>query len=163
MPLRSREMNDQPTDGRLRQVIRSILNQEVRRLLTTSSSLTALVAANTTNITTNASAIAGLIQVTTVPFTAVQVWTTSIASQPIEITLWTQQSISIDAEFDTFQFDAVQFDESTIVSVLNRTATVTYNSDTRGLSIDWGSLKSGTIYIINFDSSSAFGIVAVAD
>lgn len=53
MPVRARETNDRPTESRIRKVIRAILNQEVRRLLASNSTLDAQVTTNTSNIATN--------------------------------------------------------------------------------------------------------------
>lgn len=57
MPARSREITNTPTDARTRQIIRSILDQEVRRLLANNAALQALVDTNTSNISANAAAI----------------------------------------------------------------------------------------------------------
>ena len=57
MPVRPREMQDVPSESRIRQVIRSILDQEVRRLLASNSTLDAQVTSNTSNISANTNAI----------------------------------------------------------------------------------------------------------
>ena len=53
MPHRARELNDQPTEARIRQVIRSILDQEVRRLMITDDELAADIATNAGDIAAN--------------------------------------------------------------------------------------------------------------
>ena len=58
MPVRPREMVDVPSESRIREVVRAILNQEVRRLLLANSTLDTQVATNTSNIAANASGIA---------------------------------------------------------------------------------------------------------
>ena len=50
MPVRARETNDRPSESRIRQIIRKILNQEVRRLLDANSSVQSQVTTNTSNI-----------------------------------------------------------------------------------------------------------------
>lgn len=144
MPVRPREINDQPTEARLRQIIRQLLDQEVRRL-----SLTA-----TTNSTT----------VTTMGFVTVQEWAGSLPGHPVEVTLWSKQSVASVSGFDTFEFDTVQFDEagSTEIQTLNTTAVVTFIPSTGVFTIDWGSTKTGTIYTISY-GADARAIVAVAD
>jgi len=57
MPLRSREQTDAPTESRIRQVIRALLKQEVRRLSDVNVTLAADVATNTSNISANSNAI----------------------------------------------------------------------------------------------------------
>lgn len=53
MPHRARELNDQPTEARIRQVIRSILDQEVRRLMIADDDLAADIATNAGDIAAN--------------------------------------------------------------------------------------------------------------
>jgi hypothetical protein len=57
MPIRPREITDQVSESRIRQIIRAILNQEVRRLNDANTSLVGDVATNTSNIAANAAAI----------------------------------------------------------------------------------------------------------
>jgi len=57
MPLRPREQTDAPTESRIRQVIRALLKQEVRRLSDVNVTLAADVATNTSNISANSNAI----------------------------------------------------------------------------------------------------------
>lgn len=194
MPVRPREINDQPTEARLRQVIRYLLDQEVRRLLNANASLQAQVTTNTTNIAANASGIAtnvadidnverralarnnsgvlssrqlrpggGGASISETAFAGQQEWSVQIEEHPIEVTLWSKQTFTADAQFDSFQFDAVQFDQGELVQALNTTATVTYTPSGKTFTIDWGSSKSGTLYLINTGSGQAYTVVAVAD
>ena len=194
MPVRAREMNDQPSESRIRQIIRSILNQEIRRVLTAESSLTGAVDTNTSNIAANAGAIAahdtdldnilrraaarnndGLmssssltvdgsgVSVSSSPFAGTQVWSINVPSHPLEVTLWKQQSFSTNAAFDTFQFDAAQFDEGVLILAVDQATSPTYVPATGLFSIDWGSAKSGTLHLLNFGGGSTFSVVAVAD
>jgi len=194
MPVRPREMNDQPTDARIRQVIRHILNQEVRRLLNASTSLSATVATNTSNISANASAIAqnvididnldrrraarnnegiisslglaagsGGVSVSSTAFSGQQTWTLTVPSHPIEVTLWKKQTFTADAQFDTFQFNAVQFDEGELIQAVDVSTQPTYTPSSGLFSVDWGTAKTGTIYLLKFGGGRSYGIVAVAD
>ena len=198
MPIRPREINDRTTESRLRQVIRQILNQEVKRLLDANATLDVQVAINTSNISTNASGIAqnvvdictnerrtlmphlGLVTssslgatggagvvVTEIGFVGEQVWNQSIDSQPISVTLWDRLSLvaSVSAIFDSFQFDAVQFDEATAERTLQVDTTIQseYTTAAQVFTIDWGVSKTGTLYLLNFGSGTAFSVIAVAD
>jgi len=57
MPVRPREQTDAPSESRIRQIIRALLKQEVRRLTEADGSLIGDVATNTSNIAANSSAI----------------------------------------------------------------------------------------------------------
>jgi len=57
MPVRPREMQDVPSESRIREVIRSILNQEVRRLLQANSTVDLQVQTNTSDIAANTNSI----------------------------------------------------------------------------------------------------------
>ena len=57
MPTRPQQVNNVPSEARIRLVIRAILDQEVRRLLAENASLQSQVETNTSNISANASAI----------------------------------------------------------------------------------------------------------
>jgi hypothetical protein len=191
MPVRSREMNDQPTESRIRQIIRNILDQEVRRLISGSSSLTGRVTVNEGDIAANANSIAanviaicnnqrrgaarnlvpgmqssnaltggaGALVVPT-PFTA-QVWEVQIVDHPIGVTLWSRQSFTTEALFDSFLFDAVLFDQAVEVLAVNQTLGATYTPSTQTFSLDWGVSKTGTLYTIT--SGDFTTVVAVTD
>lgn len=154
MPSSPREISDQMTTSRLRRVIRHILQQKVRRLSSTDSGLQTQITANAANIAT------ALIKTETA-YASAQVWAIPIASYPIQVTLWNKAFLSA-AKFDDFQFDSVQFDEGFVTQTLT-TATVVYTAATQSLSLDWGSAKSGTVYILNHDSDTAFSVIAVTD
>jgi len=55
MPVRSRETNDRPTESRIRQVIRKLLKHEVRKLISSTDSVSTQVTTNTGNIASNTS------------------------------------------------------------------------------------------------------------
>lgn len=57
MPVRPREQNDVPTESRIRQVIRFLLQQEIRRLNNVNATLSTDVAQNTSDIAVNTAAI----------------------------------------------------------------------------------------------------------
>ncbi len=178
MPIRPREITDQITEARMREVIRHLLNQEVNNLLGDIEDNTEGVADNLLSImnierrsaarnntglfTSTSLATSTAHVVTEVPFAATQVWSRQIPTQPIQVTLWSRTMFSADAAFDTFTFDAVQFDEAEEVVGVNRTAAVTYKPGSTMFSIDWGLAKTGTLYDINL-GSDATAIVAVAD
>lgn len=195
MPVRPRQITDTPTEARIRQVIRSILDQEVRRLLNANAALQSLVNTNTSNISANASAIAaaaddidnaerraaarnnegvisskaldgasgGGVTSTDTSFTGEQTWTVSIDGMPVQVTLWERQSFSSAANFDTFQFDTVLFDQAEEVLAETDSPSVTYNTTSQVLSIDWGSNKTGTLYLLNIGNGTAYAVIAVAD
>jgi hypothetical protein len=194
MPIRPREINDRITESRLRQVMRHLLNQEVRRLLADNAALQVQVTTNTGNIAANASNISantisidlldrralernvqgaipwppsaaggGGVTDTPTAFVGQQVWSISLADQPIQTTTWEVVSFTSDGQFDTFQFDTEEFDAATFIQGIVYTPTVTYIPATNVYGIDWGTAKSGTLHLLNFDSGTAYAVVAVAD
>jgi hypothetical protein len=183
MPIRPREINDQITDARLQEIVRHLVNIEVRRLVTTSSGLQAQIDANEENIEENAEDIGNLsrridgeqqgiytypeaaqggAQETEQVFSLAQVWSVTLDKEPV-LTLWEAASFSYEAAFDTFVFDAKQFDEITATLTLAPGATVTYAPATNTLSIDWGVAKSGSVFVINHGTGIHYSVVAVAD
>lgn len=196
MPVRPREINDQPTEARLREIIRYLLNQEVRRLLNANAALQSQVTQNTSDITANSTLITanateienntrrylmqpslGLVTaagfgsagggggavITDTSFASTQEWTISIEQQPIDVTLWARQSFTMDAQFDSFQFDSQPFNSGVEVKAVDVTTQATYTPNTKVFSIDWGSAKSGILYLLNFGNGSHYAVVAVAD
>jgi hypothetical protein len=105
----------------------------------------------------------GAVVVSETAFASVQEWTLQIPMQPIEVTLWKKQSFVASAQFDTFQFDAVQFDEGLLIQAVDQSTAPTYTPNTNTFSIDWGSAKSGTVYLLDQGSGTAYSVVAVAD
>jgi len=175
-------MNDQPTEARMRQIIRQIVDQEVRRLQLTDTELADQVDLNTELSENNqrrgaarnndglvSSKGFSLIDASALVVTehargANATWDIQVPVQPIQITLWSQSSVVSSAQFDTFQFDTTLFDGSVVSeSVVTTGPAVVYTPGAQTLTINWGSPKTGTIYLHNFGSGTAWAVVAVSD
>lgn len=188
-----RGVPDQITEARMREVIRSILNQEVRRLLAADSSLLAQVTTNTGDIATNATAItihsanieynlrrlladvgggeavqsmgAGAAGVVEHEFFSIDPWTLTVPSPP-QVTLWKLTTATLNAFFDSTLFDTVLFDDATMIRsimALSTTTTIEYDTATKVLSISWGAAKTGTLYLLTLGNGMGYAIVAIAD
>lgn len=147
MPIRPREINDQITDSRLREVIRYMVNQEVTRLVkSTSSPLTGGGSGPSTGgITETVLARTG------------QVWTVTVPEPP-SVTSWDATGYVPGDGFNTYTFDSSLFDPADPVFALG-SPTWEYDQSTTTLSLDWGSSKTGYVSLLNLGT---LGYVAIA-
>lgn len=149
MPLRSREITDQTTEARLREVIRYMVNQEIRRLVKSTSSPITEGGGGGTSVTETVTAQG-----------PAQVWTVTVPEPPL-LTTWDATSYIAGNGFNTFAFNTSQFNANTPV-FSSGSPTVSYDDFTNTLSIDWGSTKTGSISLLAF-GSLGYAVIATAE
>ena len=146
MPVRSRELSDQTTEARLREVIRYMVNQEIQRLVRSTTG--PITGGGGSSITE-----------TTLTFFA-QVWDISVPEAPL-LTTWGAESFTPGGGFNVFRFNTKTFN-SIEPTLSSGGPTASYDSVTSTLSLDWGSPKSGTVSVLNY-GGVGYGVIATAD
>lgn len=86
-----------------------------------------------------------------------QVWAVSVPEPP-SITTWDATGYIPGNGFNSFTFDSVVFDPADPVFAPG-SPTLSYDSSTTTLSIDWGSSKTGYVSLLNLGT---LGYVAIA-
>lgn len=151
MPLRSREITDQTTEARLREVIRYMVNQEVRRLVKSTSS----------PISEGGGGSSGSgVTETVTPQGPAQVWTLTTPEPPL-LTTWDAEGYVPGNGFNTFQFNTQALNAGETVFGPG-SPTVSYDSSTDILSIDWGTTKTGSTSLLAF-GTLGYAVIATAE
>ena len=150
MPIRPRELNDQTTHARLREVIRYMVNQEIQRMVRTTSG----------PIEGRGGGSGGTTITETVLNFSAQVWELTVPEPPL-LTTWDADTYVPGGGYNTFSFNAKVFNDTTPVFA-EGAPTVSYDVSTTTLSIDWGSTKTGTVSTLAY-GSVGYGVIAVAE
>lgn len=143
MPIRPREINDQITEARIRQIVASMMKGETRRVGGGGGS-------------------GGGTKAEVFTFTANADWSIPMLDEPV-ISLWLGDSTKHSSLFDLPTFGSVSFDAyNTTPGLVLSGVTVSFSPELQMMTIHWGTPRTGTVTVLNHASGLGYSVIASA-